>query len=66
MVNIVKKDDNLLPALIKEVEDKIVVIRNLEVIADAEAAVLFRDSRAYSLALARTSVLVSAGGLRLC
>lgn len=35
MANIVKKDDNLLPALIKEVEDKIVVIRNLEVIADA-------------------------------
>ena len=66
MVNIVKKDDNLLPALIKEVEDKIVVIRNLEVIADADVAVLFRDSRACSLALARTSVLVSAGGLRLC
>lgn len=41
MANIVKKDDNLLPALIKEVEDKIVVIRNLEVIADADVAALY-------------------------
>lgn len=41
MANIVKKDDNLLPALIKEVEDKIAVIRNLEVIADADVAALY-------------------------
>ena len=41
MANIVKKDDNLLPALIKELEDKIVVIRNLEVIADADVAALY-------------------------
>jgi hypothetical protein len=41
MANIVKKNDNLLPALIKEVEDKIAVIRNLEVIADADVAALY-------------------------
>ena len=41
MSNIVKKNNNLLPALIREVEDKIVVIRNVEVIADADVAALY-------------------------
>ena len=39
---IVKPDNaDLLPALMKEVEDKIVVIRNQEVIADADVAALY-------------------------
>ena len=41
MADLVKKNDNLLPALIKEVEGKIAVIRNLEVIADADVAALY-------------------------
>ena len=41
MANLVKKNDNLLPALIKEVEGKIAVIRNCEVIADADVAALY-------------------------
>ena len=39
---IVKRENaDLLPALMKEVEDKIVVIRNQEVIADADVAALY-------------------------
>ena len=41
MANITKKDDSLLPALMHEVEGKIAVIRNQEVIADADVAVLY-------------------------
>jgi hypothetical protein len=42
MSNIVKKDHtDLLPALMKEVEGKIAVIRNQEVIADADVAFLY-------------------------
>ena len=41
MSNITKKDTDLLPALIREVEDKIAVIRNHEVIADADVAFLY-------------------------
>ncbi|MBO4662509.1 MAG: ORF6N domain-containing protein [Bacteroidaceae bacterium] len=41
MGDLVKKNDNLLPALMKEVEDKIAVIRSLEVIADADVAELY-------------------------
>ena len=41
MSNIVKKAPDLLPALMKEVEDKIAVIRNQEVIADADVAYLY-------------------------
>ena len=41
MTNIPKKNDSLLPALMHEVEGKIAVIRNLEVIADADVAELY-------------------------
>jgi hypothetical protein len=42
MSDIVKKDHtDLLPALMREVEDKIAVIRNQEVIADADVAYLY-------------------------
>lgn len=41
MANIVKKNDSLLPALMHEVEGKIAVIRNQEVIADADVAALY-------------------------
>lgn len=41
MSNIVKKESDLLPALMREVEDKIAVIRNLEVIANADVAYLY-------------------------
>lgn len=41
MSNITKKDTDLLPALIREVEDRIAVIRNQEVIADADVAYLY-------------------------
>ena len=42
MSDIVKKDHtDLLPALMREVEDKIAVIRNQEVIADADVAFLY-------------------------
>ena len=42
MSNIVKKDHtDLLPSLMREVEDKIAVIRNQEVIADADVAYLY-------------------------
>lgn len=41
MSNIVKKESNLLSVLTKEVEQKIAVIRNLEVIADADVAALY-------------------------
>jgi phage regulator Rha-like protein len=41
MTNIVKKDTDFLPALMKEVEGKIAVIRNVEVIADADVACLY-------------------------
>jgi len=41
MANITKKNDNLLPALMHEVEGKIAVIRNQEVIADADVAALY-------------------------
>ena len=41
MVNIAKKNDSLLPALMHEVEGKIAVIRNQEVIADADVAALY-------------------------
>ena len=41
MTNIPKKNDSLLPALMHEVEGKIAVIRNLEVIADADVAALY-------------------------
>lgn len=41
MSNIVKKDGIQLPLNMKEVEDRIVVIRNQEVIADADVAFLY-------------------------
>ena len=41
MANIAKKNDSLLPALMHEVEGKIAVIRNQEVIADADVAYLY-------------------------
>lgn len=41
MANISKTNDSLLPALMHEVEGKIAVIRNQEVIADADVAVLY-------------------------
>ena len=41
MANIAKKNDSLLPALMHEVEGKIAVIRNQEVIADADVAALY-------------------------
>ena len=40
--SVVKGHAELLPALMKEVEDKIAVIRNQEVIADADVAFLYR------------------------
>ena len=36
-----KKDSNLIPLSMKEVEDRIAVIRNVEVIADADVAALY-------------------------
>ena len=41
MANIAKKNDSLLPALMHEVEGKIAVVRNQEVIADADVAALY-------------------------
>ena len=41
MANIAKTNDSLLPALMHEVEGKIAVIRNQEVIADADVAALY-------------------------
>ena len=41
MRDMVKKNESLLPTLMHEVEDKIAVIRNVEVIADADVAVLY-------------------------
>jgi hypothetical protein len=41
MANISKTNDSLLPALMHEVEGKIAVIRNQEVIADADVAALY-------------------------
>ena len=41
MINIQKKSDSLLSALMHEVEGKIAVIRNQEVIADADVAALY-------------------------
>ena len=41
MRDIVKKDESLLPTLMHEVEGKIAVIRNVEVIADADVAELY-------------------------
>ena len=41
MNNLVKKNTNMLPTLMKEVENKIAVIRNQEVIADADVAELY-------------------------
>ena len=41
MKDLVTKDTDVLPVSIKEVEDKIAVIRNQEVIADADVAFLY-------------------------
>ena len=41
MNDIVKKNDTALAINIQKVEDKIAVIRNLEVIADADVAALY-------------------------
>ena len=41
MSNSVKKESGLFPVSAKEVEDKIVVIRGMPVIADADVAVLY-------------------------
>ena len=41
MKDLVKKDTNMLPVSINEVEDKIAVIRDQEVIADADVAFLY-------------------------
>ena len=41
MNDLVKKDSGMLPISMKEVEDKIAVIRNQEVIADADVAFLY-------------------------
>ena len=41
MSKIVKKDSDLIPLSMKEVEDRIAVIRNVEVIADADVAALY-------------------------
>ena len=41
MGDLIKKNANLLPVLMREVENKIAVIRNLEVIADADVAELY-------------------------
>ena len=39
--DIVKKDETILPMLMEQVEDKIAVIRNVDVIADADVAALY-------------------------
>lgn len=41
MKDLEKRDTDLLPVSIKEVEDKIAVIRGVEVIADADVAALY-------------------------
>lgn len=41
MSDIVKKDEAILPMLMEQVEDKIAVIRNVDVIADADVAALY-------------------------
>lgn len=41
MSDIVKKDETILPMLMEQVEDKIAVIRNVAVIADADVAALY-------------------------
>ena len=41
MADILKKEVNLLPALMQDVENKIAVIRGVEVIADADVAALY-------------------------
>ena len=41
MANIVKKNDNLLPALMKEVEDKIVVVRGQKTLLDFHVAAVY-------------------------
>jgi len=41
MSDLVKKNDNLLPTLMREVEDRIATIRDQEVIADADVAYLY-------------------------
>ena len=41
MSNIVKKKNDLIPLSMQEVEDRIAVIRNQEVIADADVAYLY-------------------------
>lgn len=41
MSGIVKKDETILPMLMEQVEDKIAVIRNVAVIADADVAALY-------------------------
>ena len=41
MSDIVKKESDFLPTLMREVEGKIAVIRNQEVIADADVAALY-------------------------
>ena len=41
MSNIVKKNNDLIPLSMQEVEDRIAVIRNQEVIADADVAYLY-------------------------
>ena len=41
MSDIVKKDETILPMLMEQVKDKIAVIRNVDVIADADVAALY-------------------------
>ena len=41
MRDIVKKDETILSVLMEQVEDKIAVIRNVDVIADADVAALY-------------------------
>ena len=41
MSDIVKKNTDFMPLSMKEVEEKIALIRNQEVIADADVAVLY-------------------------
>ena len=41
MSDIVKEDETILPMLMEQVEDKIAVIRNVDVIADADVAALY-------------------------
>ena len=41
MSDVVKKDETILPMLMEQVEDKIAVIRNVDVIADADVAALY-------------------------